>query len=985
MARITITHNREEGTLLDGSRKGDGVYEIVTKHGFRSSRNVGIYIRGSRDKEAQLWRINGAADALRAAGHEVKIEINEDDERSFAEIEAAREERAEERADRFSDRAGRAAAASDARYKAANDISRRFEGGQPILVGHHSERRARRDQQRMHDNMRKSIEEDKKARYWASQAGAADSYAQHRKDPYRTLRRLEKLRADLRGQERSHAEAVEKGWSSVDRHARSIRDLTKEIEYWEEIVEKARAEGVKIWRAEDFAPGDYVRYLNSWYQVARVNSKSLSIAWNLRLAPKAVMTLEDADFGGRLSTHTADYTQVQGRCPEAAMIAFLADGKVPGTESAKAASEAAPAFEIREAQAEAKKKAPKKRTDPNVARRVSIERPVGSLQATLTLLNGGSRPHKNFQPVKLTPPEGKKFGRAVWSPFLQAEVVRVLDELGYVCGTDDWVVSRDGSGYVRSIGPKPQAPAPTAEEPPVEAPRTGAEAEAGDVREVERTAELDAAYRSYVDEGIASTDERFIPLDFQEWAATAAGGASAAVPGETEALEAQTASDQRISSDSPELQGGSSVGHSGYPLSTVPSSERPDTVPTTKVTEPAPTKKTRERKVPASKAPTETPAAKKTPVKTTTPRKAATKKAPAEQAPASTEAATKKADSPKVKADTQRTIPIERIDRDPNQPRELFDEAKLMELANSMRELGQLQPISVRYDTGTKRYVLVMGERRWRAAKLAGLTEMKALVLHDAVAGSREVLAKQVAENVGRADMTPMEEAKSFKALEMAGYEIEEIGRMCGKSPAYIGWRIDLLKLCDSAQDALGKGHLGVNLAWYAAQLSPQNQMRFLSRYTQGGFNSDREAEAFVKACRAEEERREQQGSFFVLADETPAKKGDVQESIYGDHEDPQGERERIIAERQVLTKKIERLAGAGEILADLATMDPEELALLLAGSAGGVDAHSKRIAHLRKLTTQVIGNLTKAQAIASVRAGGIAVNPDAVTAPDAA
>ncbi|MGC5412048.1 DUF3560 domain-containing protein, partial [Streptomyces sp. DT225] len=61
MATIKITHNREEGTLLNGSRKGDGVYEIVRTHGFRYSRNVGIYISRSQDREAQHWRINGAA------------------------------------------------------------------------------------------------------------------------------------------------------------------------------------------------------------------------------------------------------------------------------------------------------------------------------------------------------------------------------------------------------------------------------------------------------------------------------------------------------------------------------------------------------------------------------------------------------------------------------------------------------------------------------------------------------------------------------------------------------------------------------------------------------------------------------------------------------------------------------------------------------------------------------------------------------------
>ncbi|GAA2948466.1 ParB/RepB/Spo0J family partition protein [Kitasatospora cinereorecta] len=1010
MATIEINHTRAEGTILTGSRKGDGIFEIVKPHGFWFSRNVdGLYIRRSQDREADMWRINRAAEALRAAGHEVTIEINEEERRSFAEIEAEREERAEGRAERFSERAGRAVASADARRATADQISKRFEFGQPILVGHHSEGRARRDAARIDTNMRKSFEERDRAGYWANRAGASENYAKHRNDPHRTLRRLERLGADLRAQERHHEEAVKKGYDSADRHARLIQDFKEEIKYWEEIVAKAEEEGVKIWRPDDFAPRDFVLYSGSWYQVSRVNPKTLSIAWNLRLAPKPVMTLEDATFeDGRLWTHTADYTNARARCPEAAMLAFLADGKVPGTKAARAASKEQPASAVREALEAAKKKAPKKRTDPKVAKRIYVTCPMSGTEATLTWLNGGSRPHKDFEPVKITPKEGETFRRAVWSQALQAEITRLLGEhgyeYGYEYGADDWVVSRDRSGFVRSIKPKPEAepelpqaegpaavvteqPAPehAIEEEPLaaepapepEVPKgpeevtEGAEKTASDLRfpssnpvpqgpsavshsvhplnptslentvttrrerkeaqmaemraaqqpEVERTAELDAAYRTYVDEGIASSDGHYVPLDFQAWATTLGAPLVTAAAAEENAEE--TGSEETDATTS-----------------------TPEVAEATEAPAPEPAKKTT-RKAPAKKA------------------------TPAKKAPEPARAAEQKT--------VQKTIPIDRIDRDPNQPRELFDQAKLEELAGSMRELGQLQPISVRYDTGTKRYTIVMGERRWRAAKMAGLTEMTALVLHGAVGGSRELLAKQVAENVGRADMTPMEEAKSFKDLEKAGYGIEEIGRMCGKSPAYVGWRIDLLKLCDSAQDAMSKGLLGVNLAWYAAQLSERNQIRFLSRYTQGGFANDRDAEAFVKACRAEEERRESQGSFFVLSEESPAKKGDVQESILGDHDVPEEERERIVSERSKLTKKIERLSAAGEILAELATADPEELALLLAGAAGGVEVHSKRMAHLRKLTGQVISNLTKAQAIASVRAGGIEINPDAV------
>ncbi|MFJ6014493.1 ParB/RepB/Spo0J family partition protein [Streptomyces sp. NPDC092952] len=958
MATIEITHTRAEGTILTGSTKGDGIFELVRPHGFWFSREVtGLFLKRSRDKEADTWRINRAVAALREAGHEVTIDINEEERRTFAEIEAEREERAEDRAERFSERAGRAVASADARRATADQISRRFEFGQPILVGHHSEGRARRDAARIDTNMRKSFEDRDRAGYWAHRAGASENYAKHRNNPHRTLRRLERLRADLRAQERHHAEAVEKGYDSADRHARQIQDLTEEIAYWEEIVAKAEAEGVKIWRPDDFAPRDFVLYSGSWYQVARVNPKTLSIAWNLRLAPKQVMTLEDATMhDGQLWTHTADYTNARARCPEAAMLAFLADGVVPGTKEARAASEEQSASAVREAQAEAKKTAPKKRTDPKVAKRIFVTCPMSGTEATLTWLNGGSRPHKDFEPVKITPKEGETFRRAVWSQSLQVEITRLLGEHGYTYGADDWVVSRDRSGFVRSIKPKLEA---EPEVPQVEAPALVVAEPPAPEPAIEETAPASAEPETPAD----GTGEDQAPGNVPSTGSEAV----------TEGAE-KTPSDLRFLSSAPVPQGSSEVSHSVHPLSSTPHSERPETMTdtttaaTSEVTEapaPAPAKKAT-RKAPASKAP-----AKKAPPakRVVEPTKVSKRR----------EVLSDKVAEAKVKAPTQKVIPIERIDRDPNQPRELFDKAKLDELAGSMRKLGQLQPISVRYDAGTRRYTIIMGERRWRAAQMAGLAEMTALVLHGAVGGSRELLAKQVAENVGRADMTPMEEAKSFKDLEKAGYTIEEIGEMCGRSPAYVGWRIDLLKLCDLAQDAMSKGLLGVNLAWYAAQLSERNQIRFLSRYTQGGFANDRDAEAFVKACRAEEERRESQGSFFVLSEENPAKKGDVQEPILGDHDVPEEERERIVSERSKLTKKIERLSAAGEILAELATADPEELALLLAGGAGGVGVHSKRMAHLRKLAGQVISNLAKAQAIASVRAGGIEINPDAV------
>ncbi|MFD9422258.1 MULTISPECIES: ParB/RepB/Spo0J family partition protein [unclassified Streptomyces] len=1002
MADIEINHTRTEGTILTGSTKGDGVYEIVKHHNFRSSRHVtGLYIRGSRDKEAS-WRINAAAAALREAGHTVTIEIDDEDPRTFAEIEAERRESAEERADRFADRASRATASADARREAADQISKRFEFGQPILVGHHSERRARRDADRIDTNMRRSVEERDRASYWANRTGAAENYEQHRNDPHRTLRRLKKLGADLRALERDRAEVVERGWEPSEQRERRIRELTEEIAHWEALVEKAVAEGVKVWGPGDFAPGDFVRYLDSYYQVVRVNPATLSVAWNLRYAPKPVMTLDDATEGGRVGTHTADYTQVQWRCPEEAMYAWLADCKVPGKKLADEASDKAPAAAIRNARAAAKKATPKKRTDPKIPKGVRVEAQWRAPEATLTWLNGRNQPHRDHPPVTLTAAEGTTYTESVWSEQLGTQVNQVLAEAGYMPAGTGW---RGGpaNGLSGAIVPVPkEEPKAVAEQP---APELAIEEEPAATPAEEPAIEKEAQ----VEEDPAVQGEPAVqePEQPKVWGrgdfergdyVQALGGwhkvlrsnpRSVSVPGpEVYLIQWDMVTGRRSAEEMADVEkvaltcdsSGTTrnrmvdtrVGHSDQPLTPSISQEPAMPVTTTEVaTEvaaPAPDKEA---------APKRAPRAKKT----------ADGKAPAKKVaePAKVskrrEVAADQVAEAKAKAATQKTIPIDRIDRDPTQPREHFDQAKLDELAKSMRKLGQLQPITVVYITATKRYRLIMGERRWRAAKAAGLTEMTALVLHGVHNDPRTTLAMATAENVGRVDMTPVEEAKAFKRLEGAKFSIDEIAEMVGKSPAYVGWRIDLLRLCDSAREALEKGHLTVGLAWYVSLLNTGNQMRFLARHARGEFRSTREAEAFAQAARDEEKRQEEQGSFFVLAEESPEAPGDDrQEALPGSLDVPEGERERIAAERSKLTKKIDKLGDLGAILSELATANPEELALLLAGTPGGVPGHMLRIEHLREVALRATKTLRQAQAIAAIRADGIRLNPEAVT-----
>ena len=198
---ITIRHTHEDGTLVYGTSKGDGVYELIgprTAARFRyfpSIRMIGI--PQSRDQLADRWRINKAAEILRAAGHEVTVEID-DTPRDVADVKADRADRLDARADRLTTQAERNAAEAERRHAAADHYAQRFAGGQPILVGHHSERSARVAQKRIDQNERAAHQAWDKANRAASAAavvGKADAY---RERPPVIIRRIDRLEAELR-------------------------------------------------------------------------------------------------------------------------------------------------------------------------------------------------------------------------------------------------------------------------------------------------------------------------------------------------------------------------------------------------------------------------------------------------------------------------------------------------------------------------------------------------------------------------------------------------------------------------------------------------------------------------------------------------------------------------------------------------------------------------------------------------------------------
>src|SRR5262245_61133710 len=149
-------------------------------------------------------------------------------------------------------------------------------------------------------------------------------------------------------------------------------------------------------------------------------------------------------------------------------------------------------------------------------------------------------------------------------------------------------------------------------------------------------------------------------------------------------------------------------------------------------------------------------------------------------------------------------LPIAAIGPNPNQPRKDFDDTALSELAGSLRRSGVLQPVVVR--RLGDRYQLVVGERRWRAAKMAGLERIPAVVRDTTDSESLELA---LVENLLREDLNPMEEAEAYqRLLAEFGWTQEELAQRVGRDRSSIANCLRLLKLPDLVQADLRAGRL---------------------------------------------------------------------------------------------------------------------------------------------------------------------------------
>ena len=156
-----------------------------------------------------------------------------------------------------------------------------------------------------------------------------------------------------------------------------------------------------------------------------------------------------------------------------------------------------------------------------------------------------------------------------------------------------------------------------------------------------------------------------------------------------------------------------------------------------------------------------------------------------------------------------RMVPIELIARNPRNPRRMFDEAELQDLSSSIRQHGIVQPVVVRPRGST--FEIIAGERRWRAAQLAGLIEIPVIVRD---VDDRTALEIAIVENVQRSDLNPLEEALGYEQLIAEhGYTQNDLGEIIGKSRSHVANSLRLLKLPDPVRDMLASGDLSAGHA----------------------------------------------------------------------------------------------------------------------------------------------------------------------------
>ena len=199
------------------------------------------------------------------------------------------------------------------------------------------------------------------------------------------------------------------------------------------------------------------------------------------------------------------------------------------------------------------------------------------------------------------------------------------------------------------------------------------------------------------------------------------------------------------------------------------------------------------------------------------------------------------------------TLPLSQIENCAGQPRKVFNEDKLEELAESIREHGIIQPLTVR-KLSSGYYQIIAGERRWRAARLAGLSEVPVNIIE---ADDRKAMELAMIENLQRDDLNPMEEAEGYRALvEQYDMTQEQAAARVGKSRSAVANAMRLLNLSSEIRALVENEQLSAGHARALLPLSPALQKEAVKVILDGGLNV-RQTEQLVKRLQNNAEKPE--------------------------------------------------------------------------------------------------------------------------------
>jgi len=209
-----------------------------------------------------------------------------------------------------------------------------------------------------------------------------------------------------------------------------------------------------------------------------------------------------------------------------------------------------------------------------------------------------------------------------------------------------------------------------------------------------------------------------------------------------------------------------------------------------------------------------------------------------------------------LKTETSGTLylPIASVENNTSQPRKEFDEEALAQLADSIRQHGIIQPLTVR-KLSSGYYQIIAGERRWRAARMAGLREVPAVVIE---ADDRKAAELAMIENLQREDLNPIEEAAGYRTL-ITQYHMtqEEAANRVGKSRSAVANSLRLLELSDAVQKLVQNGTLSAGHARALVVLPSALQMKAANAIVEGGL-SVRQTEALVKRLQSEKKEKKE-------------------------------------------------------------------------------------------------------------------------------